>query len=57
MLDQALEKLKTLEAEAQSTFFEPDWHEGVVGILASRLKDRLHTPVICFARATDAGRT
>jgi single-stranded-DNA-specific exonuclease len=26
----------------------------VVGILASRLKDRLHRPVICFARASDA---
>ncbi|HYR33077.1 MAG TPA: single-stranded-DNA-specific exonuclease RecJ [Burkholderiales bacterium] len=53
MLEQALEKLKTLEPEAQSTFFAPDWHEGVVGILASRLKDRLHKPVICFARAAD----
>jgi single-stranded-DNA-specific exonuclease len=53
MLEQALEKLKTLEAQAQSTFFAPDWHEGVVGILASRLKDRLHKPVICFARAAD----
>ena len=53
MLEQALETLKTLEAQAQSTFFAPDWHEGVVGILASRLKDRLHRPVICFARAAD----
>src|SRR5258708_10017016 len=53
MLEQALETLKTLEAQAQSTFFAPDWHEGVVGILASRLKDRLHKPVICFARAAD----
>src|SRR5213075_3175516 len=53
MLEQALETLKTLEAQAQSTFFAADWHEGVVGILASRLKDRLHRPVICFARAAD----
>src|SRR5258708_5672781 len=53
MLEQALETLKTLEAQAQSTFFAPDWHERVVGILASRLKDRLHKPVICFARAAD----
>ena len=53
MLEQALEKLKTLDAQAQSTFFAPDWHEGVVGILASRLKDRVHKPVICFARAAD----
>jgi single-stranded-DNA-specific exonuclease len=53
MLEQALETLKSLEAQAQSTFFAPDWHEGVVGILASRLKDRLHKPVLCFARAAD----
>jgi single-stranded-DNA-specific exonuclease len=53
MLKQALEALKSLDAQAQSVFFQPDWHEGVVGILASRLKDRLHKPVICFARAAD----
>src|SRR2546421_3093520 len=47
MLDQALEKLQELEAQAQCSFFAPDWHEGVVGILASRLKDRLHRPVVC----------
>ena len=32
-----------------NTFFHPEWHQGVVGIVASRLKDRLHRPVICFA--------
>lgn len=53
MLEQAQEKLGAVGADAQSTFFSPDWHEGVVGILASRLKDRLHRPVICFARASD----
>ncbi|MGH8652418.1 MAG: single-stranded-DNA-specific exonuclease RecJ [Gammaproteobacteria bacterium] len=29
--------------------YDPDWHQGVVGILASRIKDRLHRPVIAFA--------
>ena len=53
MLETALEKLKKLDAQEQSTFFATDWHEGVVGILASRLKDRLGKPVICFARAAD----
>ena len=53
MLEQALEKLKALEGDAHATFYSADWHEGVVGILASRLKDRLHKPVICFARAAD----
>ncbi len=28
---------------------QPDWHEGVVGLLASRLKDRFHRPVFAFA--------
>jgi len=32
-------------------FFDPGWHQGVVGILASRLRERLHRPVFCFARA------
>jgi single-stranded-DNA-specific exonuclease len=51
MLGQALEELKRLDAEeARTIFFNPAWHQGVVGILASRLKDRLHLPVICFAR-------
>ena len=30
--------------------FEPDWHQGVVGIVASRIKDQVHRPVIAFAR-------
>lgn len=30
--------------------FEPGWHEGVIGILASRIKDKLHRPVIAFAK-------
>ena len=29
--------------------FDPGWHQGVVGVLASRIKDRLHRPVIAFA--------
>jgi len=35
-----------------AAFFDPSWHQGVVGILASRLRERLHRPVFCFARAT-----
>ncbi len=33
--------------------FEPDWHQGVIGILASRLKERYHRPAIAFADAGD----
>jgi single-stranded-DNA-specific exonuclease len=33
--------------------FDPDWHQGVVGLVASRIKDRVRRPVIAFARAGD----
>lgn len=32
---------------------EDDWHQGVVGILASRIKDKYHRPVIAFAEVDD----
>ena len=53
MLEQAVEEIGKLEGRDQTAFFSAGWHEGVVGILASRLKDRLHRPVVCFARARD----
>lgn len=31
--------------------YEPSWHAGVVGLVASKLKERLHRPVIAFAPA------
>ncbi len=34
--------------------FHPDWHEGVVGLVASKLKESLHRPVIAFAQAQNA---
>ncbi|MBW8847760.1 MAG: single-stranded-DNA-specific exonuclease RecJ [Burkholderiales bacterium] len=33
--------------------FDADFHEGVVGIVASRIKDRVHRPTFVFARGTD----
>lgn len=33
--------------------FDSTWHQGVIGILASRLKDRYHRPVIAFAAANE----
>jgi single-stranded-DNA-specific exonuclease len=33
--------------------FDESWHQGVVGLVAGRIKDRLHRPVIAFARAAD----
>ena len=33
--------------------FDASWHQGVIGLVAGRIKDRLHRPVIAFARAED----
>lgn len=33
------------------SIFEPEWHQGVIGILASRVKEQYHRPVIAFATA------
>jgi single-stranded-DNA-specific exonuclease len=33
--------------------FDASWHQGVVGLVASRIKDRVRRPVIAFARAGD----
>jgi len=64
MQDQALAMLEGLslgngadsdaEAAYTLTLFDPSWHQGVIGILAARIKDRLHRPVIAFA-AGNAG--
>lgn len=31
--------------------FQPDWHEGVIGIVAGRIKDKYHRPTVVFAQA------
>ena len=41
------------EPPAALAIFEPDFHEGVVGIVASRLKDRVHRPTFVFAMGAD----
>jgi len=60
MKDQALDLLTSMRLDEDDLslpvglcLFEPEWHEGVVGILASRIKDRLYRPVIAFARTAD----
>ena len=54
MQEQALAMLEGLEAGEAYTLslHDPSWHQGVVGILAARIKDRLHRPVIAFAAGT-----
>src|SRR5574340_949882 len=51
MQDSALAALERIDAQDSFSLclYRPDWHQGVIGILASRLKDRLHRPVIAFA--------
>ncbi|MEH6386948.1 MAG: single-stranded-DNA-specific exonuclease RecJ [Pseudomonas profundi] len=58
MQQQALASLEAVSVMEQELpfglcLFDPDWHQGVIGILASRLKDRYHRPVIAFADAGD----
>jgi single-stranded-DNA-specific exonuclease len=56
MQREALAQLKDLPLESMPfglCLFEPDWHQGVIGILASRLKERYHRPTIAFASAGD----
>ncbi len=55
MLQQALVAVEKISASQGATFFHADWHQGVVGIVASSMKDRLLRPVICVARAEENG--
>jgi len=52
----ALAKLDADTVEAASTIclFNEDWHQGVVGLVASRVKEKFHRPTIAFARASES---
>lgn len=55
MQEEALADLALVDAEGRYTLslFHDDWHQGVVGIVASRLKERFHRPTIVFAPGDD----
>jgi single-stranded-DNA-specific exonuclease len=55
MQEDALARLAGFDPGSAATvsLFEPDWHQGVIGIVAGRIKERLHRPVIAFARGND----
>ena len=55
MHDSALANLGDVDVTNRYSIslFEPGWHQGVVGILASRLKEKYHRPTIIFADAGD----
>ncbi|MFN3988535.1 MAG: single-stranded-DNA-specific exonuclease RecJ [Rhodocyclaceae bacterium] len=55
MQEGALERLAGFDPgnTASVCLYEPDWHQGVIGIVAGRIKERLHRPVIAFAQGND----
>jgi single-stranded-DNA-specific exonuclease len=62
MRDQALDIAANLldsseEPPCSISVFDPDFHEGVVGIVASRLKDQWHRPAFVFAPSGAAGKS
>lgn len=48
-----VDKLQAKTLPACVSVFDPGWHQGVVGLIASRVKERWHRPVIAFARESD----
>lgn len=60
MQRQALSALDALQLDINTMpwglcLYQPDWHQGVIGILASRIKDRYHRPTIVFADSEEEG--
>ncbi len=57
MREQAEAMLESLMPEGEAppalAIYDPEFHEGVVGIVASRLKDRVHRPTFVFALGQD----
>lgn len=55
MQDQALASLDGVDASDRATVcvYHPDWHQGVVGLVASRLKEAWWRPTLAFARTGD----
>ncbi len=61
MREQALQLAQGLWEDAETpppalNLFDPDFHEGVVGIVASRLKDKLYRPTFVFAASQAPGK-
>jgi len=60
MQQQALEQLKQLLDDLKGTelpvglcLHDENWHQGIVGLVASRIKDAVHRPVLAFAPESD----
>jgi single-stranded-DNA-specific exonuclease len=62
MREQAFAHLSEIELSVDAipaalSLFDPRWHQGVVGILASRVKDKYHRPVIAFADVSNGAES
>lgn len=58
MQQEALKSLESLSLDSDQLpwgvcLYDSQWHQGVIGILASRIKERFHRPVIAFADANE----
>ncbi len=55
MQESALAALELTPDAASYTIslYDPQWHQGVIGIVASRLKDKFHRPAVAFARGAE----
>jgi len=60
MQDEALDQLKVLMSSLQGAelpaglcLYDEAWHQGIVGLVASRIKDAVHRPVLAFAPESD----
>jgi single-stranded-DNA-specific exonuclease len=58
MQQDALAQLESIDLENDAslfamTLYDPSWHQGVIGILASRIRERVHRPTLVFADADE----
>lgn len=57
MNQQAYELVDNMQLDSQLPLgvclYDPDWHQGVIGLVASRVKEKLHRPVIAFAKVDE----
>ena len=58
MQQDALAQLESIDLENDAslfamTLYDPAWHQGVIGILASRIRERVHRPTLVFADADE----
>ncbi|MGA0025342.1 MAG: single-stranded-DNA-specific exonuclease RecJ [Burkholderiales bacterium] len=51
MQESALASVENVAPGYSLSLYDPQWHQGVIGILASRLRERFHRPTFAFAAA------